>query len=147
MLKCMELYLHPPCMSSWHEHRQLSLLLNSAISHTLCVFVCMCMCACERNCGSACARYQNRAPKHYTTIDKDIKLSKFWITIMYLVSRNDQYIVSADVCKDAELQLSYILAMVQNNSWILLYNNFSASKTTEKTLKWNVPWYASDTTT
>jgi hypothetical protein len=66
---------------------------------------------------------------------------------MYLVSRHDQYIVSAAACKDAELQLSYILTMVQNNSWILLYNNFPASKTTEKTLKLKAPWYASDTTT
>jgi hypothetical protein len=65
---------------------------------------------------------------------------------MYLVSRHDQYIVSAAVCKDADLQLSYILTMVQNNSWILLYNNFAASKTTEKTSKLNAPWYAPDTT-
>jgi len=69
-----------------------------------------------RNHGSACAGYQNQATKHYTTIDKDIRLSKFWFTKMYLVSRHDQYIVSAAVCKDAELQLSYILTMVQNNS-------------------------------
>jgi len=54
---------------------------------------------------------------------------------MNLVSGNDQYVVSAAVCKDAELKLSYILTMVQINSWILLYNNFAASKTTEKTLK------------
>jgi len=116
-------------MSSWHAHIQLSLLLNSATSHTLYVFVCVCVCVCvcarararACNCGSACARYQNQDLKHCTTIDKDIKLLKFWITIMCLVSRHDQYIVSAAVCKDAELQLSYVLTMVQNNSWILLY--------------------------
>jgi hypothetical protein len=65
---------------------------------------------------------------------------------MYLVRWQDQYIVSVAVCKDAELQLSYILTMVQNNSWIQLYNNFSALKTTEKTLKLNALWYAPDTT-
>jgi len=58
---------------------------------------------------------------------------------MYPVSRHDQYIVSAAVCKDADLQLSYILTMVQNNSWILLYNNFAASKTTEKNIKIKCP--------
>jgi len=84
MLKCVELYPHSPHMSSWHAHRQLSLVLNSVISHTLHMCVCVHACArmCARNCGSACDRYQNQGPKHYTTIDKDIKLSKFWITIM-----------------------------------------------------------------
>jgi len=70
-----------------------------------------------------------------------------YYNVQYLVSRHDQYVLSAAVCKEAELKLSYFLTMVQNNSWILLYNNFAASKTTEKTLKWNAPWYASDTTT
>lgn len=141
MLKCMDLYLHPSpyVLVAWTTDNFLLYLIVLLHIYFVCLCMCVCMCvpACECNCGSACARYQNQAAKHYTTTDKDIKLSKFWITIMYLVSRNDQYTVPAAVCKDAELQLSYILTILQNNSWILLYNNFATSN--RKNIKMKCP--------